>query len=95
MRAFKAQIQSFRGMKGDLVSLGSGTLLQACFIASFIQEVVFALTVENVLRAERDLKPVGAFDASITYKTLIRETPFDVCTFPEDSLNKTQAQRYG
>lgn len=66
--ATDTEIHDFRRLAGKLVLLGSGALPQAAFFGCHFQQRVPNLKMKHVLDANRDLKQLKKFNASITFK---------------------------
>jgi len=86
------ELTSYLGLAGSLNFLGHGTLPQAAFAASHLQQQVGRLCVSNLVTANKVLREVKALIPSIIFRATTRQTDPSYLCFSDAS---TGSSSYG
>ena len=87
---------ALKSLSGTLIFLGNGTLPQASYVASRIQQSLGHLKVKDIKEANRMVKELMQLNPTVTFRTPtsnIKEVT--TCSFSDASFNIGKSQSYG
>lgn len=87
------EIQQYRALAGTLLYLGNGTLPQASYVVSLMQQRVSRLKVKHLIDANNMLAELRKLSSTIFYQKV--DTPYDVCLFSLSDASHPKDRDYG
>lgn len=95
-RATQQEYRDYRSLAGSLIWAGGGTLPQAAFIASYMQQVAPRLRVHDLSEANKMLKELRDLDPTILFRKMnTAVSKIEVWTFSDASFNIVSGRDYG
>lgn len=95
-KATEDEYQQYRSLSGSIMWAGNGTLPQAAFTGSFMQQKAPKLRVHDLTEGNKMLKELKDLNPTITFRKLRTGiTKIDVWTFSDASFNIVSGRDYG
>lgn len=96
LRTTEKEYDAYRSLEGTIIWGGNGTLPQASFLASNMQQTAPKLKVSDVIEANKMLKELKDMQPTINLnKMKMYMNKVEVWTFSDASFNITSGREYG
>lgn len=95
-KATNEEYHNYRSMAGSIIWAGNGTLPQAAFSGSYMQQKAPTLRVGDLIEGNKMLKELKDLDPTIRFRKLSTDIrTMDVWTFSDASFNIVSGRDYG
>lgn len=95
-KATPQEYKAYRSLAGSIIWAGNGSLPQAAFVGSYMQQIAPRLRVQDLTEANKMLKEIRDLEPRIMFPILKADVErLDVWTFSDASFNIVAGRDYG